>query len=97
MSKRTFAIVSAIEIPIGFIVLTLLLNGSSDVVFYIAWAIYAAAVLSVFIFLKRIKDETKKEKIRRKIAIILFAFIIICALTIAALIAVLLFMFSSTY
>ena len=92
MSKRTFAIVSAIEIPIGFIVLTLLLNGSSDVVFYIAWAIYAAAVLSVFIFLK-----TKKEKIRRKIAIILFALIIIGALTIAALVAVLLFMFSSNY
>ena len=91
MSKRNFIIASAIEIPIGFIVLTLLLNGSDDIVFYIAWALYAAAVLSVFIFLKKTKDEAKKEKIRRKISIILLAFIIIGALTVAALVAVLFF------
>ena len=91
MSKRNFIIASAIEIPIGFIVLTLLLNGSDDIVFYIAWALYAAAVLSVFMILKKTKDEDKKEKIRRKISIILLAFIIIGALTVAALVTVLFF------
>ena len=64
MDKKTFIIAMAIEIPIAFIMLTLLLNGRSDVIFYIAWAAFAAAVLSLFLVLKKIKDEAKKEKIR---------------------------------
>ena len=74
MNKRTFTVAMAIEIPMAFIVLTLLLNGRSDIIFYIAWALFAVAVSSIFIFLKKTKDEDKKEKLRRKIALsMLFA------------------------
>lgn len=69
MNKRNFAIAMAIEIPVAFVVLTLLLNNQSDIIFYIAWALFAVAVLSLFVFLKREKDETKKEKLRKKIAL----------------------------
>ena len=69
MNKRNFAIAMAIEIPIAFVVLTLLLNNMSDWVFYVAWAIFAVVVSSLFVFLKKQKDETKKEKLRKKIAL----------------------------
>ena len=68
MNKRTFIVAMAIEIPMAFIVLTLLLNGRSDIIFYIAWALFAVAISSIFIFLKKTKDENKKEKLRKKIA-----------------------------
>ena len=69
MNKRNFAIAMAIEVPIAFVVLTLLLNNMSDWIFYVAWAIFAVVVSALFVFLKREKDETKKEKLRRKIAL----------------------------
>ena len=56
MNKKTFAIAMAIEIPIAFVVLTLLLNNMSDWVFYVAWAIFAVVVSSLFVFLKKQKD-----------------------------------------
>ena len=68
MNKRTFIVAMAIEIPMAFVVLTLLLNGRSDIIFYIAWALFAVAISSIFIFLKKTKDEDKKEKLRKKIA-----------------------------
>ena len=69
MDKRTFAIAMAIEIPVAFVVLSLLLNGRSNITFYIAWAIFALVVSLLFVFIKKEKDETKKEKLRRKIAL----------------------------
>ena len=76
MDKRTFIIASAVEIPIAFIVLTLLLNGRSNAIFFVAWAIFAIVIASIFVFLKKEKDETKKEKLRKKIALSMLIFII---------------------
>ena len=84
MDKRTFIIAMAIEIPVAFVVLTLLLNNMSDWVFYTAWALFAVGVFSIFAFLKKEKDEEKKEKLRKKIARTIFisilggAVIIVC-------------------
>ena len=83
------------ELPIAFIVLNLLLNNRSDEIFYIAWAVFATLVVSVFVFLKKQKDEAKKEKLRKRIAKAFLAFILIGALIVAAVIAVFLFAFIS--
>lgn len=95
MNKKNFSIAMAVELPIAFIVLNLLLNNRSDEIFYIAWAVFAALVVSVFVFLKKQKDEAKKEKLRKRIAKAFLAFILIGALIVAAVIAVFLFAFIS--
>ena len=94
MDKRKFNIAMAIEIPIAFIVLTLLLNNRSDVIFYIAWAAYAVVVSAALIFIKKVTDETKKAKLRRKFARMLLAFILIGAAIVVAVVAVFVIAFS---
>ena len=76
MDKRTFAVAMAIEIPVAFVVLSLLLNGRSNAIFYIAWAIFAVVVSLVFVFIKKEKDEAKKEKLRKKTALSFLIFIL---------------------
>ena len=95
MDKKTFTIAMAVEIPIAFIIFTLLFNGKDDVVFYIAWAAFAIVVTSVLLFLSKIKDEAKKEKIRKNIARAFLSFIIIGALVIAAFLIVFIIAFST--
>ena len=67
MDKRTFTVAMAVEIPIAFIVMTLLLNGSNSVVFFIAWAIFAAAVLALFIYLRKKKMKKRKKNCDAKL------------------------------
>ena len=95
MDKRTFAVLMAIEIPVAFIVLSLLLNGRSNIIFYIAWAIFAAVALSVFLFIKKEKDETKKEKLRKKIALSFLIFILGGAAVVVGVILFFFIVFSS--
>ena len=95
MDKKTFTIAMAVETPLAFIILSLLLNGKGEVVFYIAWAAFAIVVSSVLVFLSKIKDEAKKEKIRKYIARAFLSFIIIGALVIAAFLIVFIIAFST--
>ena len=97
MDKKTFTVAAAIEIPIAFIILSLLLNGQSDWIFYVAWAAFAVVVSSVLFFLKNVKDETKKTKIRRNFAFALFTFIIIGALIICAVLVAFVIAFSKGF
>lgn len=94
MDKKTFTVAAAIEIPIAFIILSLLLNGKSDWIFYVAWAAFAVVISSVLLFLKNVKDETEKSKIRRNFAIALLAFIIIGVLIIGAVLIAFVIAFS---
>ena len=94
MDKRTFTIASAIEFPIAFVILTLLLNGRSDWIFYVAWAAFVILVSAIIIFLKKTKDETKKSEIRKKIALAFLTFIIVGALIIGAVLIAFVIAFS---
>ena len=94
MDKKTFTIAAAIEFPIALVILTLLLNGRSDWIFYVAWAAFAILIAAIIIFLKKTKDETKKAKIRKKIALAFLTFIIGGALIIGAVLMVFIIAFS---
>jgi heme/copper-type cytochrome/quinol oxidase subunit 2 len=71
MKKTSFTILFIIEIIAGLIAVGLLLSDLGALSYLIGIAIFAVVLLPFFVCLKKANNESKKEKIRRNIFLVM--------------------------
>ena len=83
MKKTTFTILLIIEIIAGLIAVGLLLSDLGALSYLIGIAIFAVVLLPFFMRLKKENDESRKEKIRRNIFLVMLTPMVIALIAIA--------------
>lgn len=83
MKKTSFTILLVIEIIAGLIAVGLLLSDLGALSYLIGIAIFAVVLSPFFMCLKRENDESRKEKIRRNILLVMLIPTVIALVAIA--------------
>lgn len=83
MKKTSFTILLVIEIIAGLIAVGLLLSDLGALSYLIGIAIFAVVLLPFFVCLKKANNESKKEKIRRNILLVMLIPTVIALVAIA--------------
>ena len=83
MKKTTFTILLIIEIIAGLIAVGLLLSDLGALSYLIGIAIFAVVLLPFLMRLKKENNESRKEKIRRNIFLVMLTPMVIALIAIA--------------
>ena len=83
MKKTTFTILLIIEIIAGLIAVGLLLSDLGAVSYLVGIAIFAVVLLPFLMRLKKENNESRKEKIRRNIFLVMLTPMVIALIAIA--------------
>jgi O-antigen/teichoic acid export membrane protein len=83
MKKTSFTILLVIEIIAGLIAVGLLLSDLGALSYLIGIAIFAVVLLPFFMRLKKENNESRKEKIRRNILLVMLIPTVIALVAIA--------------
>ena len=93
MKKTPFIILIAIEIIAGLIAVGLLLSDLGVFSYLLGIAVFALVLFPFFIRLKKENDESKKEKIRRNMLLVMLIPSVIAVIAIAYVVVALLIYF----
>ena len=93
MKKSPFTILLIIEIIAGLIAVGLLLSDLGVASYLIGIAVFAVVLFPFFMRLKKENDESKKEKIRRNMILVMLIPSIIAIISIAYVVVALLICF----
>ena len=93
MKKSPFTILLIIEIIAGLIAVGLLLSDLGVASYLIGIAVFAVVLFPFFMCLKKENDESKKEKIRRNMLLVMLIPSIIAIISIAYVVVALLICF----